>query len=205
MNKRGPISGWGAVVSPELVYERIRHAGDVLLIDVRTPGEFMSLHIPGSYNVPLDTLHEHREALRRHVGSPLVLVCRSGQRARRAETALREIGMGSLHVLDGGVVAWEAAELPLVRGPERWPLERQVRLVAGLLVLVGALGGLLVTPWLTLLAVFMGAGLTFSAVTGWCGLAMLLGKLPYNRGASCDIDRVVDALKEHRPTAGASA
>src|SRR5690606_11355075 len=115
MNKQGPISGWGAVVSPELVYERIRHAGDVLLIDVRTPGDFMSLLFHASYNVPLGTLHEHREAPRRHVGSPLVLVCRSVQRARRAETAVREIGMASLHVLDGGGVAWEAAARPLVR------------------------------------------------------------------------------------------
>lgn len=205
MKTLGAKTEWGGVVNAEIVYRRIEEGGEVQLIDVRTPGEFMSLHIPGSYNVPLDTLHEHRETLRRHCGGPLVLVCQSGQRARRAESALREIGMESLHVLDGGVLSWQAADLPLVLGPKRWPLERQVRLVAGLLVLTGALGGLLVTPWLTLLAAFVGAGLTFAAVTGWCGMALLLAKLPYNRGrgASCDIDRVVDALKERRSAAEA--
>ncbi|MFG3603094.1 rhodanese-like domain-containing protein [Micromonospora chersina] len=165
------------------------------LLDVRTPAEFETSHIPGSYNVPLDLLKEHREELRNHLDEDVVLVCRSGARATQAEQALAGVGLPNLKVLDGGIMAWQAADAPIKRGAPRWDLERQVRLVAGSIVLASVLGSVFV-PQLKWVAGFVGAGLTFAAVTNTCAMGMMLGKLPYNRGASCDLDTIVGQLRE---------
>ncbi|MEN1890860.1 rhodanese-like domain-containing protein [Streptomyces mirabilis] len=164
------------------------------LLDVRTPGEFRTAHIPGSYNVPLDTLREHRDELLHHLDEDVILICRSGARAAQAEQALAEAGLPNLRVLDGGVMAWETAGGPLTRGPERWDLERQVRLVAGTIVVVTGIVGLFV-PGLHLIGTAVGAGLAFAALTNTCALGMLLAKLPYNRGPRTDLDTVVAALR----------
>jgi rhodanese-related sulfurtransferase len=163
------------------------------LLDVRTPGEFEAFHLPGSYNVPLDLIKEHREELRRHLDEDVVLICRSGARAAQAEQALAGVGLPNLKVLTGGLMAWQAAHAPIVQGKPRWDLERQVRLVAGSIVLVSVLGSVFV-PQLKWVAGFIGAGLTFAAVTNTCTMGMLLGKLPYNRGMSCDLNTVVGHL-----------
>ncbi|GHJ55092.1 rhodanese-like domain-containing protein [Micromonospora chersina] len=165
------------------------------LLDVRTPAEFETSHIPGSYNVPLDLLKEHREELRNHLDEDVVLVCRSGARATQAEQALAGVGLPNLKVLNGGIMAWQAANAPIKRGAPRWDLERQVRLVAGSIVLASVLGSVFV-PQLKWVAGFIGAGLTFAAVTNTCAMGMMLGKLPYNRGASCDLDTIVGQLRE---------
>lgn len=163
------------------------------IIDVRTPAEFESMHIPGAYNVPLDTLGEHREELRTHLEEPAILVCRSGQRAAQAEQKLAEVGMDNVHVLEGGITAWEAAGAPVRRGRQRWDLERQVRLVAGLLVAGGVAASLVWKP-ARFLSGAVGAGLTFAALTNNCAMGMCLTKLPYNRAATCDVDQVVAEL-----------
>ncbi|MEV6109957.1 rhodanese-like domain-containing protein [Streptomyces sp. NPDC051940] len=163
------------------------------LLDVRTPAEFETAHIPGSYNVPLDTLREHRAELRRHLDEDVVLICRSGARAGQAERALAEAGLPNLRVLQGGIVAWEAAGAPVRRGRQRWELERQVRLVAGSIVLVTGLAGLAV-PGLHLIGTAVGAGLTFAALSNTCAMGMLLSKLPYNRGPRARVEDIVAAL-----------
>jgi rhodanese-related sulfurtransferase len=168
------------------------------ILDVRTPAEYETVHIPGSYNLPLDQLGEHREELARHVDEPVVLVCRSGNRAAQAEQRLAAAGLPQVHVLAGGMMAWEAAGKDVVRGQQRWDLERQVRLVAGLLVLLGILGSLVV-PELKYLSGAVGAGLTFAALTNTCAMGMLLSKLPYNRTVpSCDVDTIVGQLTGKR-------
>jgi rhodanese-related sulfurtransferase len=182
------------VVNASTVRQLLEDNADIRLLDVRTPGEFETIHVPGAYNVPLDTLAEHAEELHRNVRQPVVLICRSGDRARKADAALRRSGMENLHVLDGGIVRWETEGHPVRVGPKRWGLERQVRLVAGSLVLASTLAGLLVAPPVAWIAVFVGAGLTFSAVTDTCTMAMLLAKLPYNRPATCDVSAMVRAL-----------
>jgi rhodanese-related sulfurtransferase len=171
---------------------------DVRVIDVRTGGEFETAHIPGSYNVPLDTLGEHREEIRRHVSETVVLVCQSGNRASQAERKLAEIGMSNVHVLEGGIAAWQAGGGPVNRGRQRWSLERQVRLVAGLIVLLAVTASAAVPP-LKWLAGFVGAGLTFAAVSNTCAMGTVLGKLPYNRGGSCDTDLIVAQLTGGAP------
>ncbi|ATO13546.1 sulfurtransferase [Micromonospora sp. WMMA2032] len=165
------------------------------LLDVRTPGEFEAAHVPGAYNVPLDLLKEHREELRNHLDEDVVLICRSGARATQAEQALATVGLPNLKVLDGGMLAWQAANAPVNQGRPRWDLERQVRLVAGSIVLASVVASVFV-PGLKWVAGFIGAGLTFAAVSNTCAMGMLLSKLPYNRGASCDLDSVVGQLSD---------
>jgi rhodanese-related sulfurtransferase len=163
------------------------------LIDVRTTGEFEGGHISGAYNVPLDTLGEHREEIAR-VAAPVVLICQSGARAAKAEDTLRTAGMTNIRILEGGMSAWSAANAPVRTVKERWGLERQVRLVAGSIVLVA----IVVSVWLPaarFVAGAVGAGLTFAALSNTCAMGMVLSKLPYNRGATCDIDDVVRRLR----------
>ena len=146
------------------------------VLDVRTPAEFETAHIPGSYNVPLDLLREHRTELARHLDDDVVLVCRSGARATQAERALGEAGGPRLSVLEGGMVAWEAAGAPVNRGRQTWELERQVRFTAGTIVAVSVL-----TPRLRWVAAAIGAGLAGAAVTNTCAMGVALSKMPWNR------------------------
>ena len=177
--------------------EQLASVRPPLLLDVRTTAEFETAHIAGAYNVPLDTLREHRAELAEHLDSDVVLVCRSGQRAGMAERALAEAGLPGIRVLTGGIVAWESARAPVTRGKERWELERQVRLVAGSLVLLGVLGSL-VLPGLQWLSAFVGAGLVFAAVSNTCAMGMALAKMPWNRTASFDPRRAITQLTAER-------
>lgn len=201
------------VLRPAELAELVREQINVRLLDVRTPGEYLAAHIRGAYNVPLDTLGEHAREVRDNVADPIVLVCQSGQRARKAEEALKAAGMENMHVLDGGVNGWVAAGLPVVRGPKKLSLERQVRIVAGALAVIGGLLGAFMNPLLGLLAAFVGGGLVFAGITDTCGMAMVLAKLPYNRPATCDVAAMVRALSDglapveigRAPTASANA
>ncbi|MFJ6954673.1 rhodanese-like domain-containing protein [Micromonospora aurantiaca (nom. illeg.)] len=164
------------------------------MLDVRTPGEFEAAHIPGAYNVPLDLLREHRAELRSHLDEDVVLICRSGVRAGQAGQALGTVGLPNVKVLDGGMLAWQVTNAPVNQGRPRWDLERQVRLVAGSIVLAAIVASVFV-PGLKWVAAFIGAGLTFAALTNTCAMGML-SKLPYNRGASCDLDTIVGQLRD---------
>ena len=171
------------------------------IVDVRTPGEFADVHIPGSHNVPLDLLEEHRRELAENLDADadadVVLVCRSGARAGRAERALAGAGLSGLHVLDGGLAAWESAGGELVRGEGTWDLERQVRLVTGSIVLIGIIASTVV-PQAKWLSAGIGAGLTGAALTDTCALGMLLSKLPHNRRNTPDPERLFGQLREER-------
>lgn len=163
------------------------------VLDVRTPGEFETAHIAGAYNVPLDLLREHRDEIAEHLDEDVVLVCRSGQRATQAEETLRNAGLTNVHILDGGITAWEANGFAVNRGTQRWDLERQVRLVAGSIVLTSILGSV-AAPRLKWVAGAIGGGLTFAALSNTCAMGMLLSRLPYNRGATCDARSIVSQL-----------
>jgi rhodanese-related sulfurtransferase len=193
------------VLSPgELAWLRGARPGTRLL-DVRTPGEFEAQHIAGAYNVPLDTLGEHGAEIRASVTEPVVLVCRSGQRAARAEEALRAAGMTNLHVLDGGMAAWAAAGMPVRAGAPRMSLERQVRIAAGGIAAAGGILALAVNPLFAAVPALVGSGLVFAGITDTCMMGMLLARLPYNRPASCDVRAMVRALTTGAPPEGALA
>ena len=172
----------------------LRHEDpDLKILDVRTGAEFETAHIPGSYNVPLETLKEHVRDLAA-VDHPVVLVCQSGMRASQAQEKLESAGKSSLYLLEGGMVAWENTGGDVVRGEvEKWALDRQVRLAAGLVVLAG-IAISTVVPKAKWIAGGIGAGLTYSAVTDSCGITSVFEKLPYNQSAPCDITGVLDEL-----------
>lgn len=159
------------------------------ILDVRTTGEFESVHIPGSFNVPLDQLAEHVDRVAA-LDHPAVLVCLSGNRAAQAQARLTAAGKQNLRVLDGGIGAWQSAGGDVVRGDEKWTLDRQVRGVAGSIVLASILASLRM-PRLRFIAGGVGAGLTFSALSNTCAMGTALSKLPYNRGPECVLDTVL--------------
>lgn len=173
--------------------ERRANDKDLLVLDVRTPAEFETAHIEKSYNVPLDTLKEHRDQISSHLEQDVVLVCRSGARAQQADTALSATGLDNLHVLQGGITAWQSAGHPVVEGAQRWDLERQVRLVAGSVVLTSVLTSALVpqTKWL---AAGIGGGLTFAALSNTCAMGSMFMKLPYNKAGRQTPQQLLDQL-----------
>lgn len=148
------------------------------LIDIRSADEHARERIAGALNVPLDRLSPDATP-----GDVLIFHCRSGMRTGQASSRLAEAAAGrECYVVEGGLNAWGGAGLP-VQKVHGAPIEmqRQVMIAAGLLVLTGALMSLFVTPGLIWLAVFVGAGLTFAGVTGFCGMAHLLALMPWNR------------------------
>lgn len=180
-------------VDVQWVAERRAAGADLLILDVRTPAEFESSHIEGSYNVPLDTLKEHRADIARHLDTDVVLVCRSGARAEQADASLSAAGSENLHVLRGGMGAWETSGQRVVRGAQRWELERQVRLVAGGIVLSSILASTVV-PAAKWVAGGIGAGLTFAALSNTCAMGTMLSRLPYNRVQGSDPDQLLAQL-----------
>lgn len=158
---------------------------ELTVVDVRTPGEFASGHLPDSANIPLDriagALPELRQASAR---GPLLVVCASGARADNAVATLASHGIDA-SALAGGTTAWVASGHPLVypegRSRSVWAMERQVRFTAGAVVLLGLLLGLLVHPAFQLLSAGIAGGLVFSALSNTCGMAVVLGRLPFNR------------------------
>ena len=133
-----------AMIDSAELNRRLASGAPPRVLDVRTPGEFETVHMPGSYNVPLDLLREHRDEILAHVDEDVVLVCRSGQRAAQAEETLRNAGLPNVHILDGGITAWQTNGFVVNQRGQRWDLERQVRLVAGLIVAVSILASILV-------------------------------------------------------------
>jgi rhodanese-related sulfurtransferase len=159
---------------------------ELLLLDVRTPAEYEEAHIAGSILHPLSSLDPQKVAELSANKKNCLVICRSGGRAKQAAEKLLRNNCPNVKVLTGGVSAWEARGLPLVRGKKTISLERQVRIAAGTLVLLGALLGAFVSPIWIALSGFVGAGLIFAGVTDTCGMAMLLAKMPWNNtGMSC--------------------
>lgn len=155
------------------------------VVDVRTPGEFASGHVPGAVNVPLERVEGNLAELRSTAESGrLLLVCASGARSEKGAAVLASHGIAAAS-LTGGTRAWAAAghRLEHPPGPVRavWGMERQVRFTAGALVLLGLALGLLVHPAFQLLSAGIAGGLVFSALTDTCGMAVVLGRLPFNR------------------------
>jgi len=156
------------------------------LIDVRSPSEYATGHIPGAVNMPMDQVQSRLPDLEGE--DSIVLVCQSGQRARIVAGLLETCGK-DLCILEGGTSAWMKAGLPVVvTSVTQWSLERQVRFAAGLIVLTGVILALTVNLRWIYLSGFVGLGLTFSGVSGLCPMGSLLGLMPWNRGASCSFE-----------------
>jgi rhodanese-related sulfurtransferase len=150
------------------------------LIDVREPVEYAEEHIPGSQLIPLGQLEQQLPKIDR--SKPLVVMCGSGKRGGEALKKLASLGIHNAQNLEGGILAWKAAGFSVRVGDKmKFPLMQQVQLTIGLGVLIGAVLSLTVHPNWVCLCAFFGAGLTFAGSTGWCGLAILMSKMPWNR------------------------
>lgn len=170
-------------ISPQEL-DNLRRAGRPLeLIDVRTPAEFRELHVEFARNVPLDRLDPQTLQAERPAGTsePLYVICRSGSRGKQACEKLLAAGLTNVVNVEGGTLACEGAGLPVVRGKKTISLERQVRIAAGFLVLVGAVLSLTVHPYCVGISAFVGAGLMFAGITDTCGMAMMLARMPWNQ------------------------
>ena len=164
--------------------EELRRRGEVVeLIDVRTPVEHRELRAEPARLVPLDGL-DPEAVMRSRNGPqdhPLYTICRSGSRGRQAAERFHAAGFTNVVNVEGGTLAWERAGLPVVRGKKAVSLERQVRIAAGSLVVLGTALGAFVHPGFLGLSAFVGAGLVFAGVTDTCGMGMVLARMPWNR------------------------
>lgn len=162
-----------------------REGRPIDLIDVRTPVEYRADHAEGARSVPLDALDPAKIMAERAgdspAGEPVYLICRSGSRSGRAVERFAQAGFDNAVSVEGGTLGWERAGLPVVRGEKSISLERQVRIAAGSLVLIGTLLGFFVHPAFLGVAGFVGAGLIFSGLTDTCGMGLLLAKMPWNQ------------------------
>ena len=171
-------------ITPRQLHERLQQGERCPLLDVRTPAEHAELHVPDVVLVPLDRLDpvqlEHADGFAKD--QPLYIFCRTGERAKQAAAKLEKNGYSQCHVVAGGTLAWAEAGLPVDRGLSKIiSLERQVRIAAGALVLIGALLALFVYPAFLWISAFVGSGLVFAGITGWCGMGMIIAKLPWNQ------------------------
>jgi len=159
--------------------QRLKSQTRLQLVDVRSTGEYAAGHIPGALSIPMDQIEARISDLIQD--GPLVLVCQGGQRACVC-AELIAAQHKDVCVLEGGTNAWIANENPVVvNSVTRWSLERQVRLVAGLLVVLGVALALTLDSLWIYLAGFVGLGLTFAGVTDICMMARLLAKMPWNK------------------------
>ncbi len=164
-----------------------RQGGEpVELIDVRTPVEYREVHCPFARNVPLSDLDPKVIITARNgtADKPLYVICRSGSRGKQACEKFLAAGYTNVVNVEGGTLAWANCGLPVNRGKKAISLERQVRIAAGKLVVLGAVLGYFVHPYLIGLSAFVGAGLVFAGVTDTCGMGLLLTRMPWNRVAS---------------------
>jgi rhodanese-related sulfurtransferase len=147
------------------------------LIDIRGRDEHARERIQGAKNVPLETL----TTLDGDKGIA-IFHCRSGQRTAMHTAKLAEAASCEAYIVEGGIEAWKKAGLPVARDRSQ-PIEiqRQVMIAAGSLVLLGVLLGQFVASGFYAVPAFVGAGLIFAGITGWCGMAKLLAFMPWNR------------------------
>lgn len=172
-----------AAIKPQELAELCNQGKQIDLIDVRTPAEYQEVHVDIARNVPLDQLDPVAIVGARNssANKPLYLICRSGSRGEQACAKFIKAGFSNVVNVEGGTIACVDAGLPVVRGKKTISLERQVRIAAGSLVLLGATLGWFVHPAFIVLSAFVGAGLLFAGITDTCGMGMILARMPWNR------------------------
>ncbi|MFA4933014.1 MAG: rhodanese-like domain-containing protein [Candidatus Omnitrophota bacterium] len=166
----------------------------VKFLDVRSVLEFNQAHIKDSINLPIDMLAAKVNELSQAKQAYIVL-CRTGNRSPMAADMLIQSGIHPVKVMDGGMVRWQKERLPVVRGEGGVSLERQVRVIAGSLVLSGILLSWFIHTWFIGISIFVCCGLIYAGLTDNCLMGMLLMNLPYNKklykaklgGGTCSI------------------
>jgi len=168
-------------ITPRELHHLLSANPNLPLIDVRTGSEFSEVHVPQARNFPLGQFQG--ADLNLPAQDPVYILCHAGGRATKAAQQLSVEGFHQPVVVEGGTQAWIDAGLPVNRGKAgAISLERQVRIAAGSLVLVGVLLGFFVNRWFFGLSGFVGAGLIFAGITDFCGMGLLLARAPWNAG-----------------------
>ncbi len=187
-----------STITPNRLDELCRNGQSINLIDVRTPAEYREVHVGIAKNMPLDRLDANAIAVQSGgLAMPLYVICKSGGRSRQACEKFATAGFTNVFSVEGGTSAWEQSGFAVVRGQKTISLERQVRISAGLLVLLGA-GLSYVNPlWITLSA-FVGAGLVFSGITDTCGMGLILAKMPWNQVPKTNQTSVPSGIAERQ-------
>ena len=167
---------------PPAEAKRLMDSGKAILIDIRETDEFAREHIRGARHVPLSGLDAHDFDRERGEGKIAIFQCQSGRRTDTNRDKLLALGFSQTHVIEGGLNAWRAAGLPShLDRAQPLPLQRQVQIAAGSLVVLGVLLAVAVSPWFVLLSAFVGGGLVFAGLSGTCALGTLLAAMPWNR------------------------
>ncbi len=163
-------------------FKEIPQSKNHFLLDVRTPDEHQICRIEGAVLIPLDSLVDKIDDIPKD--RPVFVYCRSGNRSRQAVQKLSESGFSNLVNVEGGIQEYEKCGGKVVRHSRRLPIMQQVQVAAGVFILAGVLLAEFVHPAFRLLTAFVGLGLTFAGLTGFCGMAKLLGWMPWNRSLS---------------------
>ena len=166
-------------ISVSQSFEKRKQDSGIPLIDVRTPAEYGSMHANGAVNHPMESLDLEKIPFSKE--HEIHVICQSGGRSMKVSQKLETAGFTNIVNVEGGTSAWHAAGLPVLEGKKVMSLERQVRIAAGLLVLIGAAVGQFVHQGGFGLSAFIGAGLVFAGVTDTCGMGMMIAKMPWNR------------------------
>ena len=166
------------LISPAETLQKLRD-GKIRLVDIREPDEVNAVRVPGAEVAPLSVIKWSHLAPS-DADQPIVFACNSGNRTSKQSDLLEELADGPAWQMEGGVSAWAKEGLPVERGQQGMPLFRQIQIGAGALVLLG-LAGVFVWPPMIWLSAFVGAGLVFAGVTGFCGLGLLLSAMPWNK------------------------
>ena len=179
-----------ATISVQELARRVSAGEKLELIDVRMPVEFREAHVSFARNIPLDQLDPAAiMQSRKTPGEPLYVICQKGGRGGMAADKFHRAGFDNVINVEGGTLAALNTSLSIVRGKKAMSLERQVRIAAGSLVLIGVTLAYFVHPYLIGLSAFVGAGLVFAGITDTCGMGMMLAKMPWNQvakdGAVC--------------------
>jgi rhodanese-related sulfurtransferase len=168
-------------ISPSVLAEKLEKSEDCVLLDVRSPAEYQGVHVKGAVNLPITSLKPAEvKSLVDSGKKKIYIVCESGGRSRRACETLVAAGVEVINV-EGGTAACVTAGLPVVRGKGVISLERQVRIVAGSLVVVGVVLGVFVDQAFLGISAFVGSGLVFAGVSNTCGMALMLAHMPWNQ------------------------
>lgn len=159
-------------------HQRLKNTASSL-IDVRTPAEFGALHAERAVNYPMESFDLEQFPFSKD--EEIHMICQSGGRSMKVCQKLEAAGFTKIVNVAGGTSAWQSAGLPVVEGKKVISLERQVRIAAGSLVVIGAIVGQFMHPAGYGLSAFIGAGLVFAGVTDTCGMGMMIAKMPWNR------------------------
>ena len=152
-----------------------------IIIDVRTPAEYRAEHVEGAELHPLDQFDAEAFCQKYAPDTPIYVLCQSGKRASTAAKKLIDAGHKNVHVVEGGTNAAKDADVAIERGEGTISIERQVRIAAGALVALGSVAGLVVHSVFFAVPMLVGCGLVFAGITDFCGMGMLLTKMPWNR------------------------